>query len=91
MSTTRDYKSTPTCFHLVQKGLRFKLYNKLVHFAESEQAKKKVSSNFKSLMYPSDEFFEKLEATFDVGLSRIEFSNYLCSRNNMAQIVVATL
>ena len=67
MSLTRDYRSTPTCFQLNDdvNDSRLKFYNKLVHFVESEQAKKKVSSNFKSLLYPSDDFFEKLEASFD--------------------------
>lgn len=50
-----------------------------------------VSSNFKSLLYPSDAFFAKLEATFACGLSRGEYSNYMHSRKELSALVVADI
>jgi hypothetical protein len=71
MSTTKDYKSFDSCLYLlreenvdigsdepvVAKRLRFKLYNKLLHFLQSEQAKKKVSMNLKAMLLPSNAFY----------------------------------
>jgi hypothetical protein len=63
MDLTRDYPTFESLFTLlnkrnygteecplVLKQLRFKIYNKLLHFIESEQGKKKISMNLKALL-----------------------------------------
>ena len=63
MSLTRDYPTFESLFTLltkhnygteecplILKQLRFKIYNKLLHFLESEQGKKKISMNLKAML-----------------------------------------
>jgi hypothetical protein len=63
MDLTRDYPTFESLFTLLNKHnygteecplmlkqLRFKIYNKLLHFLESEQGKKKISMNLKALL-----------------------------------------
>jgi hypothetical protein len=63
MGLTRDYLTFESLFTLLNKHnygteecplllkqLRFKVYNKLLHFLESEQGKKKISMNLKALL-----------------------------------------
>jgi hypothetical protein len=70
MEPTRDYPSFESLFTLLQKHdygtedeplmlkqTRFKIYNKLPHFLESEQGKKKISVNLKGLFNCSSEFY----------------------------------
>jgi len=40
-----------------RKQLRFKIYNKWLHFLQSEQGKKKVSMNLKGLLLGSNSFY----------------------------------
>lgn len=70
MGLTHDYPSFESLFTLLKKQnygteeeplmlkqTRFKLYNKLLHFLESEQGKKKISMNLKGLLNCSSEFY----------------------------------
>lgn len=92
MDTTRDYSTFESLFTLlnktnygttkepqVLKQTRFKIYNKLLHFLESEQGKKKISMNLKALLNCSSPFYQKLRECFDYGVSRLEFSHYFYS------------
>jgi hypothetical protein len=89
MDLTHDYPSFESLFTLLKKEdygtedeplmlkqTRFKIYNKLLHFLESEQAKKKISMNLKGLLNCSSEFYQKLRECFESGLTRLEFSHY---------------
>jgi hypothetical protein len=70
MELTHDYHSFESLFTLLKKynygtedeplmlkQTRFKIYNKLLHFLESEQGKKKISMNLKGLLNCSSEFY----------------------------------
>ena len=73
---------------LMLKKTRFKIYNKLLHFLESEQGKKKISMNLKGLLSCSSEFYQKLLECFESGLSRLEFSHYFYSFEESQKIDV---
>jgi hypothetical protein len=92
MDLTRDYPTFESLFTLMnkhnygseerpvmRKQLRFKIYNKLLHFLESEQGKKKISMNLKALLKCSSQFYQKVLACADNGISRLEFSHYFYS------------
>lgn len=99
MELTHDYPSFESLFTLVKKHdygtegeslmlkqTRFKIYNKLLHFLESEQGKKKISMNLKGLLNCSSEFYQKLRECFESGLSRLEFSHYFYSFDESCKI-----
>lgn len=73
---------------LILKQTRFKLYNKLLHFLESEQGKKKISMNIKALLNCSSQFYQKLLQCSDFGVSRLEFSHYFYSYEESININV---
>jgi putative component of toxin-antitoxin plasmid stabilization module len=60
-----EYKSFLSCLYFLEKNqvgdksLRFKIYNKWLHFLQSEQAKKKVSMNLKTLLLGSNAYYQK--------------------------------
>ena len=86
MPTTRVYKSFDSCFQFLlndnegNKRLRLKIYNKFLHFFQSEQGKKKISMNLKALFLCSNAFFEKVLRCLKEGMSRLEFSQYFTNR-----------
>lgn len=101
MELTHDYHSFESLFTLLKKynygtedeplmlkQTRFKIYNKLLHFLESEQGKKKISMNLKGLLNCSSEFYQKLRECFEFGLSRLEFSHYFYSFGESCKIDV---
>jgi len=101
MELTHDYPSFESLFTLLKKynygtedeplmlkQTRFKIYNKLLHFLESEQGKKKISMNLKGLLNCSSEFYQKLLECFEFGLSRLEFSHYFYSFEESQKVYV---
>src|SRR5207244_9988865 len=92
-ATKNEYKSFDSCLYFLKeetiaaedaepttaKRLRFKIYNKLLHFLQSEQAKKKISMNLKSMLLPSNAFYQKMLKCEEAGVSRLEFSHYFYS------------
>ena len=101
MDTTRDYKSFESCLYIlrkeniapkesepvVEKRLRFKVYNKLLHFLQSEQAKKKISMNLKSMLLSSNAFYQKLLECKEAGMTRLEFSHYFYSHEEQTTLM----
>lgn len=92
VATKNEYKSFMSCFYLLtkknygsedepdlRKNLRFKLYNKWLHFLQSEQAKKKVGMNLKAMLVPSTSFYKKMQECELAGITRLEFSSYFYS------------
>ena len=55
---------------------RFKVYNKLLAFLQSETAKKGIGMNLQAVYYSSPQMYSALHESLDEGLCRIEISYY---------------
>jgi hypothetical protein len=79
-ATNNEYKSFSSCWYFLKdnedgsKDLRFKIYNKIMQFLQSEQGKKAISMNLKALFMCSNSFYQKIKDAFQEGISRLEFS-----------------